>query len=352
MIKFKYPLISIIIVTFNSEKTLSKTLSSIREQDYPQNKVEILIIDGGSTDKTRAIAKKYHCKIIDSPKTELIYRKQIGFFKASGKYLVYLDSDEYLENPKSLKLKYSVFLKNHLVKAVISSGGKSPKQGSFINYYINEFGDPFSFYLYREAKSDKFLIVEWKKKYRVLKEDSDHIIFDLINTNQSSLIELWAGGNMFDLEYVKSTFPLIKRNPTLIAHLFYLLKEKGKLLAITKRDAIIHDSSSSFHNYLEKISSRVKNNVFQLELGLGGYSGREQFQNSSLYFKKFLFPIYALSLLLPLVDSIYLSASKKRLFYLIHLPLSIYTVMLIAYFMILKVVGFRPKVTDSAWPHP
>lgn len=344
MNKFNYPLISIVIVTFNSERTLDVTLLSIRKQSYPQDKIEILIIDGGSTDKTKEIAKKYNCRIINNPNTEVIYRKQIGFFKALGKYLVYLDSDESFENPQSLKLKYSAFLKNPKIKAVRSEGFKCPKQTSFINYYLNEFGDPFTFYLYRESYSYEFFIKEWKKKYKILEENSDYVVFDLNDNSHFSLIEFWAAGNMIDLEYVKSTFPLINQNPGLIPLLFYLLKNKGKLLAVTKNDAIIHDSSASLHKYLKKISSRVKNNVFQTEMGKGGYMGREQFQNRSYNFRKFFFPIYAFSVLLPLIDSVYLSISKKRLSYLIHLPLSIYTAVFIIYFMTLKAMGLRPKI--------
>lgn len=342
--KLNFPLISVVIVTLNSERTLDIALLSVRKQDYPQNKIEILIIDGGSTDNTLEIAKKYNCKIINNPKTEVIYRKHIGLVKALGKYLVYLDSDESLENPQSLKIKYSAFLENTLVKAVISEGFKSPKKTSFINNYSNEFGDPFSFYLYRESYNNRCLIKERKKKYKVLKENSRYIIFDMNNNNHSSLVEPWAGGSMIDLEYVKSTFPTIKKNQELIPLLFYLLKEKGGLLAVAKNDAIIHDSSTSFRKYLKKISSRVKNNIFQTKMGKGGYIGREQFQNRTSYIKKFFFPIYAFSLLLPLIDSIYLGISKKKLSYLIHFPLSVYTAALIIYFMTLKVMGFRPKL--------
>ncbi|MBU1032025.1 glycosyltransferase family 2 protein [Patescibacteria group bacterium] len=343
MSKFNYPKINIVIVTFNSKRTLELTLSSIRKQNYPQINIEIMIIDGGSTDKTKEIAKKYNCKIIDKPNTEVIYRKHLGFIKSSGKYLVYLDGDESLENPQSLKMKYSAFLENPLVKCVISEGFKTPKQATFINDYSNEFGDPFSFYLYRESYSDRFLIKERKKKYKFLKENSRYIIFDM-NSNQSSLVEPWAGGSMIDLEYVKATFPSIKKSPELIPLLFYLLKTEGKLLAITKNDAIIHDSSTSFREYLKKISSRIKNNVFQTEMGKGGFGGREQFQSWPYNFKKFFFPIYAFSLLLPLIDSILLSISRKRLSYLIHFLLSVYTAALIIYFMSLKMIGHRPKI--------
>ena len=344
MIKFKHPLISIIIVTFNSERTLGITLSSIRKQSYPQNKIEILIIDGGSIDNTKKIAKKYNCRIINRPKTEVIYRKHLGFIKALGKYLVYLDSDESLENPHSLKLKYFVFSENPLVKSVLSEGFKSPKHASFINNYLNEFGDPFSFYMYRESYDSKFLIKGWKKKYKVFKETSDYIVLDLNNNKHSSIVEPWAGGDMIDLKYVKSTFPLIKENQTFIPLLFYLLKNKRKLLGITKNDAIIHDSSVSLHKYLKKISSRIKNNVFQTEMGKGGYTGREQFQSPLYNLKKYFFPLYTLLILPVFVDSIYLSISKKKLSYLIHFPLSVYTAVVIIYFIVLKLLGFRPKI--------
>ena len=57
----KEPLISIIIVTFNAAKTLQKALDSIFEQQYPH--IEIIIIDGLSTDNTVEILKANNAKI-------------------------------------------------------------------------------------------------------------------------------------------------------------------------------------------------------------------------------------------------------------------------------------------------
>ena len=50
---------SICIPTYNSEKTLQYTLDSIKRQDIDENQIEVLIVDGGSTDKTIEIAKQY-----------------------------------------------------------------------------------------------------------------------------------------------------------------------------------------------------------------------------------------------------------------------------------------------------
>ena len=337
-----YPLISIIIATFNSEKTLTRTLNSIKKQTYPKKNIEVLIVDGGSTDATRIIAKKYHCQIIANPKTELIFAKQIGLTKAKGKYLIYLDSDEVLENSSSLMLKYTVFQKNKNIKAVMLGGYKTPAGYASINNYINEFGDPFSFFVYRESKGDLFFYKDWSKKYKniIVLDDRECIVFDFSLGQTLPLIELWAGGSMIDLAYVKKTFPALQSNPDLIAHLFYLLNKKKNLLALTKNDNTIHYSCSSITFYLKKLQSRIKNNIFQTEMGKGGYSGRELFENSLFRLKKYLFIPYAFSF--AHIDSFYLFFSRKKTVYLLHGFLCLYISFLISYYYCLKCLRIPP----------
>ncbi len=55
------PKISIITITFNSEKTLEETIKSVISQDY--DNLEYIIVDGKSTDKTLEIVDKYKAKI-------------------------------------------------------------------------------------------------------------------------------------------------------------------------------------------------------------------------------------------------------------------------------------------------
>ena len=59
----KYPKISIITVCLNSEKTIKKCLDSVINQNYPKKKIEYIVIDGGSDDKTLSIIKKKIKKI-------------------------------------------------------------------------------------------------------------------------------------------------------------------------------------------------------------------------------------------------------------------------------------------------
>lgn len=60
-------LVSILIPTLNAGRVLEGCLQSIANQDYPKELVEIIIADGGSTDKTLEIARKYTNKIYPNP---------------------------------------------------------------------------------------------------------------------------------------------------------------------------------------------------------------------------------------------------------------------------------------------
>ena len=53
------PFVSLIIPTLNEEKYLEQTITSLLSNDYPDSKLEILIIDGLSKDNTLAIAQEF-----------------------------------------------------------------------------------------------------------------------------------------------------------------------------------------------------------------------------------------------------------------------------------------------------
>ena len=60
------PGVSIIVTTFNSESTIDECLRSILELDYPKQLLEVIVIDGGSTDSTTEHAKAHPVKLISS----------------------------------------------------------------------------------------------------------------------------------------------------------------------------------------------------------------------------------------------------------------------------------------------
>ncbi|MCI5223504.1 MAG: glycosyltransferase [Candidatus Electrothrix sp. AR4] len=89
--------ISIITITLNSEEYLEQTIISVLEQSY--NNIEYIIIDGGSTDTTLDIIKKYQDKIdhwISEPDNGIADAMNKGLSLATGDYILFLHSDDYL----------------------------------------------------------------------------------------------------------------------------------------------------------------------------------------------------------------------------------------------------------------
>lgn len=90
------PFFSIVISTLNEEYYLPKLLDDLKKQK--ENNFELIIIDGGSTDKTVSVANKYknnfnHFKLIKSDKKNLCYQRNFGAKKSDGRYLIFLDAD-------------------------------------------------------------------------------------------------------------------------------------------------------------------------------------------------------------------------------------------------------------------
>ena len=336
--------ISIVIATYNSMKTLPKVVNSLKKQTLSKKNFEIICVDGGSTDKTLDYIKEQELVLIYNPKKEPVYAKFLGFQNAKGKYLIYLDHDEEIQNIHSLEIKLKLFKENQNLKALAPTGYVNPKGYHYINNYINEFGDPFSFFIYNISKNKDFYIPTMKKKYVIFREEADYVIFNIDSTKSLPLIELLAGGSMIDLEFVKENFPETKNDYTQLTHLFYMITEKNPFFAITKNDSILHYSSDTLLGYIKKIEWRIKNNIyFKNDLGKSGFTGREEMTNGN--FNKYLFIPYSFSIVFPLIDSIYLSITRKNFSMMIHLPLSLYTAFLICYHIFLYEIGIKMTLT-------
>lgn len=88
------PIVSVIIPTYNSARTLEDCLESIRNQDY-KGDIEIIIVDNFSDDETKYIAKQFKIKYIEE-KSGRSKARNTGAKCACGRYILYLDSDMYL----------------------------------------------------------------------------------------------------------------------------------------------------------------------------------------------------------------------------------------------------------------
>lgn len=100
------PELSCIIITLNEEKCLPKLLNSLKTQTFKN--FEVIVADYNSTDKTRAIAKKYGCVIVKGGRQAAARNNGARIAKAD--YFVFLDADSVL--PKDfLEINFNKFKK-------------------------------------------------------------------------------------------------------------------------------------------------------------------------------------------------------------------------------------------------
>lgn len=97
--------VSIIIPAYNAEKYIERCLKSVFAQKY-ENK-EIIVINDGSTDKTEEKISKYINKIkyIKKKNGGLSETRNVGIEKATGKYIMFIDADDYIEKELLKNLK-------------------------------------------------------------------------------------------------------------------------------------------------------------------------------------------------------------------------------------------------------
>lgn len=150
------PTISIVIATHNSSRTIGLCLQSIRNQEYPQDKIEIIIADGGSKDTTRKIARSYNVRWVevDSHKQNAEYNKSIGISKAKNEILAMIDHDNVLPHTRWFAHMVKPFLEQKHVIGVETLRYHYDPQTSLIDRYFALFGagDPLVWYL---GKADR-----------------------------------------------------------------------------------------------------------------------------------------------------------------------------------------------------
>lgn len=97
----KEPLISVVIPVYKEEKILESILSRYNKEIRNKFKIEIIVSDGGSEDKTVEIAEKYADKVIvhtEKRRQTIAEGRNAGAAHATGKVIVFINGDTYPEN--------------------------------------------------------------------------------------------------------------------------------------------------------------------------------------------------------------------------------------------------------------
>src|SRR2546423_10898101 len=131
-----------VLPTLNASSPLfERALSSIREQDYPRDLVEIVVADGGSGDDTRAVAERFGARVIDNAERLAEWGVKHGVAAAGGEIVVIFAADNELVGTDWLERVAALFERTPELSAVFGrlvSGESDPALNKYIELLQSE----------------------------------------------------------------------------------------------------------------------------------------------------------------------------------------------------------------------
>jgi glycosyltransferase involved in cell wall biosynthesis len=142
-----------VLPTLNAAGPLfERALGSIRAQDYPQELVELLVADGGSTDSTRVDAERHGARVIENPNRLAEWGVKEGVLIAEGEVVVVFASDNELVGDDWLERVAKLFEENAELAAVygrLVSGADDPSLNKYVALIQSE---PLNWFLNRNLE--------------------------------------------------------------------------------------------------------------------------------------------------------------------------------------------------------
>lgn len=287
--------ISVIMATLNSGDILEKSLRSLRRQIYDQKKIEILVADGGSTDQTPGVIKKYGGQIIPEKTGSPEAAKGVALKQAKNEIILEIDCDNILPHRQWLKKMVSFFDQEPRATAVYPWRYTHRSKDKILNRYFSLFGvnDPVAYFL---GKADRQSYLS--SCFDLAGEAEDKGKYFLVKFNTQNMPTLGANGF------------LIKRKMLLKAkvdpqHFFHIdvnwdLVNQGFNQYVMVKNNIIHASGEGFWEFFRKRKKYLEN-LYLKDLGRRRYF---LYQKSRDQRKIILYSLYSLTFILPLLQAL------------------------------------------------
>lgn len=288
-IKIDYqPYVAFIIPTLNEEKRLESCLVSIAFQNYPQNKIQIIISDGGSKDKTLEIAKKFKCLILNNYKKLAEPGVSLGLQNSTSEINFILAADNILEG-KNWIIKMLLPFEDDSVIAAFPKQ-VSTKDDNWMTKYDNTFTDPFNHYVYADAANAR----TYFKIYEIIKKTNDYIIYEFPLYDHPLIA--FAQGFAIRSKYKKKKgmefddiLPIIE-----------IIKNKQNIAYVNSAH-LIHHTTKNLAHYIKKQKWAIVNGLSGKSYGV---SQRIKYFSFGRKMKMYLWPFYSISIFLPIINSI------------------------------------------------
>lgn len=168
--------LSVCVPVYNTSRYLRKCLDSIINQTY--QKLEIILVDDGSTDDSGAICDYYaaadkRIRVIHTPNGGQSHARNIGLDNARGEFIVFVDSDDYLTNNRFFELGIERLKEHRDVDICVFSWERRSRKGKMIGRHICadiRWNNPYEYFCNYEPVKGKtaecYYVPVWGKIYR------------------------------------------------------------------------------------------------------------------------------------------------------------------------------------------
>ncbi len=329
------PTISILIPTLNSAVVLEKCLSSIQDQQYPKEKMEIIIADGGSTDKTLIVAKKYGAKIFKNPLRTAEAGKATALKKATGEFIALIDSDNILPDKQWFQQMIKPFTDPEIIGSEPLEYAYRAKDG-FITRYCALLGmnDPMCLFL---GNYDRLSVLTGKwTGLRVPQQDKGGWL--KITLKNDALPTIGANGTILRRELLNKKVGDYFIDIDIIAQ---LALEKPIKFAKVKTGIIHLYCGSSIGIFIRKQRRRIKDFLFYQKNGKRSYPWQKQNKLGILKF------VFACITIFPLFYQVIKGYFRKPDFAWCFHPLACWITLLVYWMGIIGIFKIEPQTREN-----
>lgn len=243
------PIVSLIVPVYNAEEHLSACLNSISAQEFED--FEVLLVNDGSTDGSANILEEYAAKdsrfrVYSKINTGVSDTRNFGLDHATGKYIQFMDADDWLPKDSMSALVRTMEEKN--CDLVIGDfyrvvGESVARKGNIISDDVLSIRDFAEYFM--ESPADYYYGALWNKLYRASVIRQHHLRFDA---------ELqWCEDFVFNLDYlVYSETVYALRIPV-----YYYVKTEGSIVAQSMKFGNIVRMKTNIYQYYDRFFRRI-----------------------------------------------------------------------------------------------
>ena len=310
--------VSFIIPTLNASSVLENCLKSIKIQSF--SSFEIIIIDGGSTDNTLNIAKKYQAKIFKNILKTAEAGKAIGVKKATGQYIALIDSDNILPTKNWLKTNIDILEQDSKLVGTEPLFFTYRSKAGFIERYSALIGanDPYSFV---SGLYDRQNYINFKWTGLKIDQIDKNEYLEIKLKPNSSIPTIGANGTIFRSDFLKNNIHSDYLFDIDILANFLLKNQKSIYFAKVKQGIIHTFCESSIKKFIRKQNRRLVDYFYYQKL-------RQYDWNQSSKINNLKFILYTLLIFPMLFDTLRGFFHKPDLAWFFH-PIACYTTLIV-----------------------